>query len=477
MTMTFNRDSFITQLRDIVGLPHVLESTEDMQPYLVDWRKRYQGTALAVLRPGSTEEVSAIVKLCAAHRVAIVPQGGNTGMCGGATPNPDGRQIVLSLKRMDAVRDIDTANQTVTVEAGCILQNLQEVADQVDRYFPLSLGAEGSCTIGGNLSTNAGGTSVLRYGNARELCLGLEVVMADGSIVNNLRGLRKDNTGYDLRDLFIGAEGSLGIITAAVMKLFPKPIAQWTALVAVPHAQAAVDLLTSFAAGASAQLTGFEVMSQESLRLLKHYYPNLASPMGENHAYQVLVEISDYESEQHAKELMEKILEKCLGNEIATDAVVASNLQQARKFWDMREHIPLAQADDGPNIKHDVSLPISAIPKFVSICDELLRAKYAGIRIINYGHLGDGNLHYNVAGPSSQETRSFFAQYEKEIQKIVYHEVELLHGSISAEHGVGQQKVDYLESHRGQASWHVMKQIKAALDPHNLMNPGKVLPQ
>jgi FAD/FMN-containing dehydrogenase len=475
--MTFNRDSFIAQLREIVGLQHVLESSDDMQPYLVDWRKRYQGTALAVLRPSSTEEVSAIVKLCAARRVAIVPQGGNTGMCGGATPNPDGRQIVLSLKRMDAVRDIDTANQTVTVEAGCILQNLQEVADQVDRYFPLSLGAEGSCTIGGNLSTNAGGTSVLRYGNARELCLGLEVVMADGSIVNNLRGLRKDNTGYDLRDLFIGAEGSLGVITAAVMKLFPKPVAQWTALVAVPHAQAAVDLLTAFAAGASAQLTGFEVMSLESLQLLKHYYPNLASPMGQDHAYQVLVEISDYESEQHAKELMERILEKCLENEIATDAVVASNLQQARKFWDMREHIPLAQADDGPNIKHDVSLPISAIPKFVSICDELLRAQYAGIRIINYGHLGDGNLHYNVAGPSSQETRAFFTQYEKEIQKIVYHQVELLNGSISAEHGVGQQKVDYLESHRGQASWNVMRQIKAALDPHNLMNPGKVLPQ
>lgn len=472
--MTFDANSFIQELTTRVGASHVITQRDDMQPYLIDWRKRYQGNALAVVRPGTTAEVSAVVKLCAAHQVAIVPQGGNTGMCGGATPNAEGRQIVLSLKRMDRIREIDPANQTITVEAGCILQHLQEVADASDRYFPLSLGAEGSCTIGGNLSTNAGGTSVLRYGNARELCLGLEVVMADGSVMNHLRGLRKDNTGYDLRDLFIGAEGSLGIITAAVMKLFPKPVAQWTALVAVPHAHSAVELLSAFQAGASAQLTGFEVMSHESLQLLKHYYPALASPLDNEHAYQVLVEISDYESEEHAKHLMESILEKCFDNSVASDAAIASNLKQARTFWDMREHIPLAQADDGQNIKHDVSLPISAIPRFVELCDDLLRAQYPGIRIINYGHLGDGNLHYNVAGPMGQ-TKAFFEEKEKEIQAIVYHEVEQLHGSISAEHGVGQQKVDYLESHRGRASYDVMRSIKRALDPHNLMNPGKVL--
>ena len=376
---------------------------------------------------------------------------------------------------MNRVREVDTANQTITVEAGCILQAVQEAASAAGRYFPLSLGAEGSCSIGGNLSTNAGGTSVLRYGNARELCLGLEVVTPQGQILNSIRGLRKDNTGYDLRDLYIGAEGTLGIITAAVLKLFPIPVAQWTALVAVPSAEGAVELLSHFQAGASAQLTGFEVMSREALDLLKHYYPALASPLAADNAYEVLVEISDYESAEHAMALMEKILEGALESGCASDAAIASNLSQARKFWDMREHIPLAQADDGPNIKHDVSLPISAIPQFVSTCDEMLRQRYPGIRIINYGHLGDGNLHYNVAGPSASETESFFVNRQKEIQALVYAEVEKYSGSISAEHGVGQQKVGYLPDHRGAVAFSVMQSIKRALDPDNLMNPGKVI--
>ena len=269
--MSLNDQELIAGFEKIIGKAQVITAPDDLEPYLVDWRKRYRGQAIAALRPGNTQEVSEIVKLCAANRIAIVPQGGNTGMCGGATPNSDGRQVVISLNRMNQVRAIDTSNQTITVESGMILQSLQEAATAADRYFPLSLGAEGSCTIGGNLSTNAGGTSVLRYGNARELCLGLEVVMPNGEILNSLRGLRKDNTGYDLRDLFIGAEGSLGIITAAVMKLFPRPVANWTALVAVPHADAAVELLNRFQAGASAQLTGFEMMSDESLALLKAF--------------------------------------------------------------------------------------------------------------------------------------------------------------------------------------------------------------
>ncbi len=470
-----NDTQFIQALQAIVGQDQVITEASDLEPYLIDWRKRYRGTALAAVRPANTHEVAAVVLLCAQEKIALVPQGGNTGMCGGATPNPEGRQIVVSLQRMNRVREVDTANQTITVEAGCILQAVQEAASAAGRYFPLSLGAEGSCSIGGNLSTNAGGTSVLRYGNARELCLGLEVVTPQGQILNSIRGLRKDNTGYDLRDLYIGAEGTLGIITAAVLKLFPIPVAQWTALVAVPSAEGAVELLSRFQAGASAQLTGFEVMSREALDLLKHYYPALASPLAADNAYEVLVEISDYESAEHAMALMEKILEGALESGCASDAAIASNLSQARKFWDMREHIPLAQADDGPNIKHDVSLPISAIPQFVSTCDEMLRQRYPGIRIINYGHLGDGNLHYNVAGPSASETESFFVNRQKEIQALVYAEVEKYSGSISAEHGVGQQKVGYLPDHRGAVAFSVMQSIKRALDPDNLMNPGKVI--
>ncbi len=470
-----NDTQFIQALQAIVGQDQVITEASDLEPYLIDWRKRYRGTALAAVRPANTHEVAAVVQLCAQEKIALVPQGGNTGMCGGATPNPEGRQIVVSLQRMNRVREVDTANQTITVEAGCILQAVQEAASAAGRYFPLSLGAEGSCSIGGNLSTNAGGTSVLRYGNARELCLGLEVVTPQGHILNSIRGLRKDNTGYDLRDLYIGAEGTLGIITAAVLKLFPIPVAQWTALVAVPSAEGAVELLSRFQAGASAQLTGFEVMSREALDLLKHYYPALASPLAADNAYEVLVEISDYESAEHAMALMEKILEGALESGCASDAAIASNLSQARKFWDMREHIPLAQADDGPNIKHDVSLPISAIPQFVSTCDEMLRQRYPGIRIINYGHLGDGNLHYNVAGPSASETESFFVNRQKEIQALVYAEVEKYSGSISAEHGVGQQKVGYLPDHRGAVAFSVMQSIKRALDPDNLMNPGKVI--
>jgi FAD/FMN-containing dehydrogenase len=473
--MAITDQELVSAFQKIVGAEQVIVSPVDLEPYLVDWRKRYRGQAIAALRPGSTQEVSDIVRLCAAHQIAIVPQGGNTGLCGGATPNPTGRQVVITLQRMNKIIAIDTSNQTMTVEAGVILQTLQEEAAKAGRYFPLSLGAEGSCMIGGNLSTNAGGTSVLRYGNARELCLGLEVVLPNGEILNSLRGLRKDNTGYDLRDLFIGAEGSLGIITAAVMKLFPTPVAQWTALVATPSAEGAVELLNRFQAGASAQLTGFEMMSRESLTLLKHYYPALASPLAGESPYEVLVEISDYESSEHAMQLMETILEGALESGSASDAIIASNIAQARKFWDMREHIPLAQADDGPNIKHDVSLPISAIPEFVQVCDALLKEKYPNSRIINYGHLGDGNLHYNIAGPSAAETENFFTAHNKDIQALIYVEVERLNGSISAEHGVGQQKVDYLKGHRGEAAFNLMHAIKKAIDPNNLMNPGKVI--
>jgi FAD/FMN-containing dehydrogenase len=466
----------LNSLIGIVGKDNVITNTQDLEPYCVDWRKRFTGKALAVVRPGNTEEVQAIVKACVAAGVSLVPQGGNTSMCGAATPDQSGQQIILSLRRMNRIRGIDVDNATMTVEAGCILQSVQEAAQSVNRYFPLSLGAEGSCTIGGNLSTNAGGTAVLRYGNTRDLCLGLEVVTPDGEIWNGLRSLRKDNTGYDLRDLYIGAEGTLGIITAAVLKIFPEPVVRWTGLVATPDFESAVQLLSLFQEKASALLTGFEVMSASSLDLVKEYFPQLSNPMQENAPYTTLVEISDFESAEHAQALMESILENALENGIAVDAVIASNLSQAKHFWHMREHITLAQAENGANVKHDITIPVSKAAAFVAQTDELLEQYLPGIRVINFGHLGDGNLHYNIAAPTGSDPKAYMVAHNENIQAIVYKQVEVHQGSISAEHGIGQLKVGQMIGHRGEVAVGLMRTIKKALDPKNLMNPGKVVP-
>ena len=467
---------FLSEISNIVGAQNVITDARDVAPYCTDWRERYFGQAIAVVRPGATDEVAAVVKACIKHQVSIVPQGGNTGMCGGATPDKSGKQIVLSLQRMNQVRQVDPHNATMTLEAGCILQHAQDVAAQANRLFPLSLGSEGSCTIGGNLSTNAGGTAVLRYGNMRELCLGLEVVTADGQIWNGLRTLRKDNTGYDLRDLFIGAEGTLGIITAAVLKLFPMPIVKWTALISVQSFKSAVDLLSLFQERSSSLLTGFEVMSKPSVDLLTQYFPELNNPLTPTAPFTALVEISDFESEAHAQALMESILGEALEKELAIDAVIASNLSQTKHFWAMREHITLAQAKDGANVKHDITIPISSIDTFVNETNQLLEQYHPNIRMINFGHLGDGNLHYNVAAPQGTDPSAFMKNHAEQIQTIVYAQVDKFNGSMSAEHGVGQVKTDRMLEHRGEIALNLMSQIKKSLDPNNIMNPGKVLP-
>ncbi|MFC6280142.1 MULTISPECIES: FAD-binding oxidoreductase [Polaromonas] len=467
-------NELLQTLRNITGTSHVL-SEGDLTAWEQDWRKRARGKALAVVRPASTAEVAEVVKACAAAGVSLVAQGGNTGLVCGSIPDETGKQVVLSLQRMNAVREVDAANLTMTVEAGCILQTLQETAEKAGFLFPLSLAAEGSCTIGGNLATNAGGTQVVRYGNARELCLGLEVVTPQGEIWEGLSGLRKDNTGYDLRDLFIGSEGTLGIITSATMKLYPMPAAQLTAWAAVPSMEHAVTLLGLAHQHLGAGLTGFEVMGQFALRLVAKHFPQQRVPLYLDTPFCVLLENSDHESETHAREQFERLLEVALEQGCVTDAVVAENLTQAHQLWHVRESIPLAQAEEGLNIKHDISISVSRIPDFVRETDELLQKAIPGVRMVNFGHLGDGNLHYNVQAPAAGDTKAFLREREEEVNTIVYDAVARFDGSISAEHGVGSLKLDKLEHHKSPVALGMMRAIKQALDPQNVMNPGRVL--
>ena len=472
-------NNLIAQLRSICGAPHVYtheDAGADLSAWELDWRKRSRGRSLAVVRPGSTAEVAAVVKACAATPgVSIVPQGGNTGLVVGSVPDDSGTQVVLSMTRMNAVRAIDPANLTITVEAGCVLQNLQAAAEQAGFLFPLSLGAEGSCTIGGNLGTNAGGTQVLRYGNTRELCLGLEVVTAQGEVLNGLTGLRKDNTGYDLRNLMIGSEGTLGIITAATMKLYPLPAAQLTAWAAVPSMQAAVDLLGLAHQTLGPGLTGFEVMNQFALSLVDKHYPQLRVPLWQDTPWCVLLENSDSENEQHARTQFEALLERALEQGCVSDAVVAENLSQAHGLWHIRESITLAQAEEGLNIKHDISIPVSRIPAFVAETDALLQREIPGVRLVDFGHLGDGNLHYNVQAPEGGDNKAFLRDWEDKVNTLVFDQVHKFEGSISAEHGVGELKAHKLPTYKDPTALAMMRAIKQALDPHQLLNPRKVL--
>ena len=464
-------------LRAIVGAAHVL-TEGDLTAWEQDWRKRVKGKALAVVRPGSTEEVAAVVRACAAAGACIVAQGGNTGLSVGSTPDESGTQVVLSTTRLNRVRAIDRDNLTMTVEAGCILQSLQETAEKEGLLFPLSLAAEGSCTIGGNLGTNAGGTQVVRYGNTRELCLGLEVVTPQGEVWEGLSGLRKDNTGYDLRDLFIGSEGTLGIITAATMKLFPQPAAQLTAWAAVPSMEAAVRLLGLAHRHLGAGLTGFEVMGRFALSLVIRHMPQLRVPFaGAEDAppYCVLLENSDSESEQHARERFEALLELAFEDGCVLDAVVAESLSQAHELWHIRESIPLAQAEEGLNIKHDISVAASRIPAFVEHADALLQREIPGVRLVNFGHLGDGNLHYNVQAPEHGDAREFLRTQEERVNHLVYEAVAQFGGSFSAEHGVGELKAGKLAQYKSPVALGMMRAIKRALDPQGMMNPGRVL--
>ncbi len=472
--------TLLNDLRQIVGAPHVLtheDPATDLSAWERDWRQRAHGRALAVVRPGSTAEVAAVVKACAAAGASIVPQGGNTGLVVGSVPDDSGTQVVLSLTRLNAVRAIDGANLTMTVEAGCVLQTLQETAEKAGFLFPLSLAAEGSCTIGGNLAANAGGTQVVRYGNARELCLGLEVVTAQGEVWHGLTGLRKDNTGYDLRDLFIGSEGTLGIITAATMKLYPLPAATLTAWAAVPSLETAVALLGLAHQHLGAGLTGFEVMGQFALSLVAKHFPQQRVPLWEDSPYCVLLENSDSESEAHARAQFERLLETAFENGVVSDAVVAESLQQAHALWHIRESIPLAQAEEGLNIKHDISIPVSSIPAFCAETDALLEREIPGVRLVNFGHLGDGNLHYNVQAPADGDPKAFLREQEARVNTLVFDAVARFEGSISAEHGIGSLKVDKLPHYKDPVALALMRSIKQALDPQNLLNPGRVLPR
>jgi FAD/FMN-containing dehydrogenase len=467
-------EGFLERCGAIVGATNVLVDEHDTAPYLTDWRGRFTGRARAVVRPANTAQAAAVVRLCAELRVPIVPQGGRTGLVLGSVPDASGAAIVLSLRRLNRIRSIDTFNRTMTVDAGCILHDIQQAAFDHGMLFPLSLAAEGSCTIGGNLSTNAGGTGVLRYGNTRELCLGLEVVTAQGDVWDALRGLRKDNTGYDLRDLYIGAEGTLGVITAAVLKLFPQPKAAITALVALASPRDALALLKLVEAECGPTLTGYELMSDVSLRLVASHFPDLPQPFPERYPQYALLELSSHESEEHGVALLERAIEQALEDGLARDAVVATSIAQSRALWAIREHIPLAQAAAGKNIKHDISVPISRIADFIETTDAQLEADYPGVQVVCFGHLGDGNLHYNVAPPEGIHHDDFLAE-QGPINRIVHDSAAAHGGSISAEHGVGALKRDELPRYKSPIELNLMRAVKAALDPLGIMNPGKIL--
>lgn len=464
-------NTLIDTFRAVLGGAHVLTEAADITPYCSDWRGRYRGQPLCVVRPANTEEVAAVVRACATANVAIVPQGGNTGLCGGATPI--GGEVVVSLTRLNRIRALDPDNNTLIAEAGCTLASVQEAAAAAGRLFPLSLAAEGTATIGGNLATNAGGVQVLRYGNARELCLGLEVVLPDGRIWNGLRALRKDNTGYDLKHLFIGAEGTLGLITAAVLKLFSPPRSIATAWVAVPEPTAAVALLTRLREQIGGRVTAFELIGRPALELVLKHIPGSRDPLPVTSPWQVLIELADTMVTDLAEPL-QAVLAGAIDTGIVQDAALAANEAQARALWALRENISEAQKREGLSIKHDISLPVSRIPEFIMRCDAALEAAFPGVRIVCFGHLGDGNLHYNQSKPLAQDNAGFIAQ-TADVNRIVHDLVHELGGSISAEHGLGQLKREEILRYKSAVEMDMMRAIKRALDPRGLMNPGKVL--
>tara|TARA_Y100001951_G_scaffold87699_1_gene78868 strand:- start:4225 stop:5643 length:1419 start_codon:yes stop_codon:yes gene_type:complete len=472
--MTRLPEDLLPALRDALGEAGLITDVERMQSYLSDWRNAYRGQAAAVLRPGTTEEVAAAVRLCAQAGVALVPQGGNTGLCGGSIPDASGAQMVLSLTRLKRIREVDVANATITVEAGVILQQLQDAAAEVGRLFPLSLGAEGSCTVGGNLATNAGGTAVLRYGNMRDLTLGLEVVLPDGRIWDGLRGLRKDNTGYDLKQLFIGSEGTLGIITAAVLKLFPALRSLTTAWVALPSPQAAVALLGQMRGLCGDRLTGFELMSRQSLEFVLRHVAGASDPFAEGHPWYVLIELSDTQPDAALNDLLEQGLGEAFEQALVLDAVVAGSQAQVEALWALREGISEAQNHEGPSLKHDISVPVSRIPDFIARTDRALQQAFPGVRVVAYGHVGDGNLHYNISKPPGSDDAPFKAQAEA-IMRVIYDSTLEDAGSISAEHGLGQSKRAAAQHYKAPLELELMRSIKQALDPAGLMNPGKLL--
>jgi FAD/FMN-containing dehydrogenase len=461
-------DQLAAQLAKVVGAAQVLTDPADIAPFVTDWRGRYRGAAQCVVRPSTTAEVAAVVKACVGAGVAIVPQGGNTSLCGAATPDNSGGAVVVSLSRMNRVLTVDRKNSTISVEAGCTLAALQEAARAADRLFPLALASEGTCQIGGNLSTNAGGVQVLRYGNTRELTLGLEVVLPNGDVWDGLRGLRKDNTGYDLKQLFIGAEGTLGIITGAVLKLFPLPKRQVTCWLNVASPAAAVDLLNLARSAFDAQLTAFELISETSLGLVLKNIPDTARPSAHSPWY-VLAEFSDAEPAAVEGWLADQLDSGEIG-----DGVMAQSETQAKKLWALRERISEAQKIEGISVKHDVAVPVSRIPEFLAMADAALEQAFPGVRVVAFGHVGDGNLHYNLSKADAHDNAAFLAS-EPEVHRLVHDTVNALNGSISAEHGIGQLKREEILRYKSPVEMALMRSLKQALDPRGLMNPGKVL--
>ena len=466
--------ALIDTLRSIVGASHCLSTGEDMAPFLTDWRGRYTGSARAVVLPADTAEVAAVMRACAGVGCPVVPQGGNTGLCGGATPLADGAAVVVNLSRLRRIRSVDAANNALCAEAGVPLAVVQAAALEVDRLFPLALASEGSCEVGGVISTNAGGVQVLRYGNTRELVLGLEVVLPDGQVWDGLRALRKDNTGYDLKQLFIGAEGTLGIVTAATFKLFARPRAVVTGWLAVASPAAAVELLGRLRAAVGDRVTAFELISRPSLELVFQHIPGTRDPLAAPSPWYVLLELSDTVTGDTLAGLLEVELAATIAEGRVTDGAIATSESQAQALWQLRENISEAQKRDGVSIKHDISVPVSAIPGFLEAAGEALSASYPGLRIVCFGHLGDGNLHYNLSRPLGGQNDAFIARTE-EVNRIVYGLVAERGGSISAEHGIGQLKRELLPDYKSAVEIDLMRRIKQAFDPRGLMNPGKVL--
>jgi D-lactate dehydrogenase (cytochrome) len=465
---------FLTKIRAALDPRSIIDAPAEIERYLVDWRRLYHGRSPLVLRPGNVAEISAILALCNDAGVAVVPHGGNTGYCGGAVPDESGNQLVLSLERLNRVRAVDPASYSITVEAGCVLAKVQQAASTAERYFPLSLGAEGSCQIGGNLSTNAGGTAVLRYGMTRELVLGLEVVLADGRVLDMLRSLRKDNTGYDLKSLFIGAEGTLGVITAATLKLFPQVSASATGFIAVATLEAAVQLFSALRTASADRLTACETMSRSALELVVKHIAGARDPFEGSHPWYVLVELQSASAGEDLEGLLEAALGAAAERGVAADAVVAKSGAQRGALWRLRETIPEAMAIEGAQIKHDVSVPIAAIPAFAAQAGQWIHALIPGARIVPFGHIGDGNLHFNVSQPVGVDAAEFLRR-SSEIERGVHDIAHRQGGSFSAEHGIGKYKLKELLRYRTSTELDVMRTVKRALDPRGIMNPGKIL--
>ncbi|MBT3358757.1 MAG: FAD-binding oxidoreductase [Rhodospirillales bacterium] len=465
------QDTAIKAIRELVGPAGWIDDDDGKEPYLKESRGLFRGDCTAVVRPASTAETAEVVRLCGQAGIPITPQGGNTGHVGGGVPSGG---IILCTGRMNRIRDIDALNHTMTVEAGCILANLQEAAAEADCLFPLSMASEGSCQIGGNLSSNAGGIAVLRYGNTRELVMGVEVVLPDGRIWDGLRGLRKDNTGYDLKHLFVGAEGTLGIITAAVVKLFPLPRATETALAAAPDLDSILELFKRVRGRAGDTLTGFEMMPRIGVEFALKHMPGVIDPFAEPHAHYALIELTSPRPDDPLRATLENVLAEALEDGHVNDAVVATSGSQSDQLWRIRESIPEAQKHEGASIKNDISVPISRIAEFMTRARKLVEGEIPGVRLCAFGHVGDGNIHFNLSQPTGSDRDEFVAKWQP-INRQVNAILADLGGSISAEHGIGRLKTDQLAEFRSEVEMDIMRRIKCALDPDNIMNPGKLL--